>query len=203
MYLWRIELDLSSPQIRSAMRDHQKLHRLITGFFNASRQDAKLLFRYRTIGHKIVFYIYSSIPINRNDLPKNVNITGGKNVNNWLLKMKTGQTMNFDLLTMPFKKAYNDQIKNSRRKLLQQPEERLNWLNHKAEQNGFIILSVKEKPSMRIFCSHSADRGGSLYLDTWQYTGTLQITDEIKFRSAVQNGIGPNKAYGLGMLLLA
>ena len=82
-------------------------------------------------------------------------------------------------------------------------EERKVRLQRKSEQNGFSVLSLREDPAERIFGSHSAERGGRLYLDSWRYTGTLRITDEDLFRAAVRNGIGSDKAYGLGMLLLA
>ena len=33
--------------------------------------------------------------------------------------------------------------------------------------------------------------------------GMLKITDAVRFREAFENGIGPGKAYGLGLLMLA
>ena len=203
MYLWRIELDLSSPRVRLSLMDRQKLHQLVTGLFGASRKDAGLLYRYKTAGTKVLLYIYSSVPLDESRLSGDVRMTGERDVSAWLAGMGNGQILRFDLLTMPFKKVFDGTNKNSRRRLLRDPEERLAWLQRKAEQNGFSVLSVREDPAERIFGSHSAEKGGRLYLDSWRYTGTLRITDEDLFRTAVQNGIGPDKAYGLGMLLLA
>lgn len=203
MYLWRIELDLSSPRVRLSLMDRQKLHQLAAGLFGASRRDASLLYRYKTAGTKVLLYLYSSAPLREDALSWDIRLTGGRDVSGWLAGMETGQTLGFDLLTMPFKKVYDGEHRNSRRRRLKQPEERMAWLRRKAEQNGFALLSVREDPSERIFAAHTAARGGKLVLDAWRYTGTLQITDAERFRSAVQNGIGPDKAYGLGMLLLA
>ncbi len=203
MYLWRIEMDLSSPRIRQALMDRQKMHQLVTGLFGASRKDADLLYRYKTIGVKVLIYIYSSTQIEKGTLSGDVRLSAGQEVSGWLAGMQNGMVMNFDLLTMPFKKVYDGTHKNSRRRLLRQAEDRIEWLNRKAEQNGFSIITVREDPAERVFGIHPAARGGKLYLDTWRYTGTLRIEDETRFRSGVQNGIGPDKAYGLGMMLLA
>ena len=35
MYLSKVELELSNPGIHAAMRDYQKMHQLVNGFFNA------------------------------------------------------------------------------------------------------------------------------------------------------------------------
>ena len=203
MYLWRIELDLSSPRVRQGLADRQRLHQMLTGLFGASRRDAALLYRYKTAGTKIMLYLYSSLPICEESLTRDIRLTGGRDVSDWLAGMEAEQVMGFDLLTMPFRKVFDGEHKNSRRRLLKKPEERMEWLGRKAEQNGFVILSAREDPAERVFASHAADQGGRLFLDAWRYTGTLRITDAERFRAAVQYGIGPDKAYGLGMILLA
>ena len=40
-------------------------------------------------------------------------------------------------------------------------------------------------------------------MDSWCYTGLLQIVDAEAFRKTLCQGIGPGKAYGLGMLVLS
>jgi CRISPR-associated protein Cas6/Cse3/CasE subtype I-E len=78
----------------------------------------------------------------------------------------------------------------------------LAWLGRKAEQNGFRVLHADEVQEDKLSAVHPTEQGGRLYLDAYRYTGVLQITEEESFRTAVQRGIGPSLAYGLGMLLL-
>ena len=203
MYLWKFELDLSNYNVQQGLRDRQKMHQMVTGLFGASRHDASLLYRYIVVERKVQLYMYSSIPMREEAISKDFKFSGGREVSDWLDGMKNGQIRNFDLLTMPSKKIKMKNQKNSRRRLLLQPEERMKWLQRKAEQNGFAILSVREDPAERIFGIHPDERGGRLYLNTWRYSGVIQIQNEKLFRSAVENGIGPEKAYGLGMILLA
>ena len=39
-------------------------------------------------------------------------------------------------------------------------------------------------------------------MDPYCYTGILQIINADSFRSAMRQGVGPGKAYGLGMIML-
>ena len=116
--------------------------------------------------------------------------------------MQTGQTWGFDLVTMPFKKERRSDSGNSRRRMLRDEEERLEWLFRKAEQNGFAILDVQEIKDEKMNIYHPSDKGGKMVMDSYRYTGIMTIKDVSAFRKAVQEGIGPGKAYGLGMLLL-
>ena len=92
--------------------------------------------------------------------------------------------------------------KNSRRRILRTEEERLDWLRRKAEQNGFELVSCQELESGCQTGTHAVEQGGKMRMDSYHYQGVLRICHAEQFRSAVRNGIGPGKAYGLGMLLL-
>ena len=50
MILSRIDMALTDPGVRSALRDAQKMHRLVAGLFQVPREEAKLLYRIRTQG---------------------------------------------------------------------------------------------------------------------------------------------------------
>ena len=203
MILTKIEMHLSDPSARADLRDVQRMHQLVTGLFQTARQDSDILYRVRAHGAAISLYMYSSTPVEQSRLLPYMLLAGEKNLGDWLDTMESGQLWSFDLLTMPSKKvADGQQGKNSRRCVLRSQEERLAWLGRKAEQNGFAVLSTQEQIGEKLMGAHPSDKGGRLYLDTYCYTGTLQITDAEKFRTAVTRGIGPEKAYGLGMLLL-
>lgn len=95
-------------------------------------------------------------------------------------------------------------------------EKQVQWLRRKGEQAGFAILSVSPKPHVPNVRSIPEDRlvgrrqardsdGAStqespLIMRTVLFEGVLQVTDEARFRQALEGGIGPGKAYGCGML---
>ena len=41
MYLTKIEMKLSDAAVRAALKDAQKMHRLVSGFFQMQRKDAE------------------------------------------------------------------------------------------------------------------------------------------------------------------
>lgn len=202
MYLSRIDMSLSAPAVRAALRDAQRMHRLAAGFFGVSREEAQLLYRCRVRGLTVSLYLYSAVPAEPARIPPGMNLGGQRELSDWLSAMGVGQLLQFDLLTMPFKKTPDGKGGNSRRRVLRTQEERLRWLDRTAERHGFRVLRAEEAQDERVCASHGKERGGTLYLDAYRYTGLLEITDEAAFRTAVRSGVGPGKAYGLGMLLL-
>ncbi len=202
MVLSKIEMPLSEPAVRIVMRDAQKMHQLATALYQLPRQDANLLYRVRAEGHTVSLYLYADLPVDRARLLPWMQLAGERDLGDWLATMQAGQLRGFDLLTMPFKKVSDGMGRNSRRRVLRTQEERLAWLSRKAEQNGFTILTVQEEAGEKSCATHSESKGSRLYLDTYRYSGILRIDDVDCFREAVRHGIGPGKAYGLGMLLL-
>lgn len=78
----------------------------------------------------------------------------------------------------------------------------MDWLHRKAEQNGFVLLQAEEMEQSRSQGVHGKEKGGLMVWDAYRYQGVLQVADAALFRRAIAAGIGPGKAYGLGMLLL-
>jgi len=89
---------------------------------------------------------------------------------------------------------------NGRRVPLRGDVERLGWLTRKALASGFELLDgrVLEEGS------RSGKRGdASVTLSGARFDGLLTIVDPTLFRAALENGIGPAKAYGFGLLSIA
>lgn len=202
MYLTKIEMDLSSPGVRAALRDGQKMHRLVCGFFGAARKDAEILYRYRVNGITAEVYLYSAAPLDRTRLLPGMRFAGERDLTPLLNAMRENDTFQFQLVTAPFRKIAEPGVKNSRRRAIPEREERFAWLERKAAQAGFRICSLQETPAEKLSANHAAQSGGSLTVDAYTYTGVLQITDADLFRQAVCCGIGAEKAYGHGMLML-
>ena len=202
MYLSKVEMSLSDRSVRAALQDAQRMHQMAAGLYQTAREDAHLLYRTHVRGFDVGLYLYADRPVDRDRLLPGMRLAGERDVTDWLDSMAAGQTWHFDLLTSPCKKVADGSGKNSRRRVLRTHEERLSWLLRKAEQNGFALVDVQENAAERVFAAHPAEKGGGMFLDAYQYSGVLAITDAAAFRAAVSRGIGPGKAYGLGMLLL-
>ena len=109
-----------------------------------------------------------------------------------------GQVFLFDLLTHPSKKQ-KQAAGNSKRVFLKTAEERAAWLERQGAKCGFCVISLcQEEP----YDMHGKRSTGTMKLRVVRMKGQLQVLDAEKFAAAYQSGIGPEKAYGLGMLLL-
>ena len=91
---------------------------------------------------------------------------------------------------------------SDRRRLGIYSEEKLHqWIEKKAEQNGFKIephsLDIGS-PMDEVFVRNRV-RGKHVSVD---FQGALQVTDREKFKLAFENGIGSAKSFGYGMLML-
>ena len=112
--------------------------------------------------------------------------------------MTPGWQAGFDLLACPSKKIRREGT-NSARIFLRTPEERTVWLRRQGEKYGFLIRSVHEISETQV-CGKKET--GRIRLHAVHFSGLLEVTDVKTFQAAYARGIGPEKAYGLGMLLL-
>lgn len=202
MYLTKIQLDMRTRNLRNAIWDCQRMHRHITGLFGSARREKNILYRLNPGTATSTVYLYSDIPVSEDNLLPGMQLSGTRSMDEWIEQLSTEKTYGFDLLAMPSKKVAFEYGKNSRRVLLPTQEERLDWLMRKAKQGGFAILQVQEVNSTDNWGQHAAEQGGKFYFSSCHYQGTLTITDKAEFRETLRKGVGPEKAYGLGMLLL-
>ena len=201
MYLTKLIIPLENRKAAEALGDCQKMHRLVCSVFSAGRDEENLLYRVNVVHGSIQIYSYSEHRAVK--LPDGVHLAGQRDMSEWLETLSEGNCMGFDLLVSPSKKVYQPEMgKNSQRRILRNPTDRLNWLNRKAEQNGFRILDVREVSHEHSYGRHVGEKGGALHIDAYHYQGSLRVADEELFRKAVQVGIGPGKAYGLGMMMV-
>lgn len=197
MYLIKVVLDRRDA--RGLLADCQQMHRFITGFFGTDRQSGQILYRTNLVQSKLCIYLYAQSPAEH--IPDNCEVKQ-RDVTAWLDSMEEGQLWSFDLIAAPAKKVACEGKKNSQRRILRQPQERREWLERKAEQNGFVIHQAREQEQFHVSGKHKSDKGGMMYHDAYHYQGILQITDADAFRQALEKGIGSGKPYGFGMMMV-
>ena len=200
MYLIRVELERRRPEVRQALADCQKMHRLVAGLFGTSRQENDILYRTNILADQVHLYFYASRPAPEETARRYR--TAQRDITPWVTGLRPGQYLRFDLIAAPSKKVAEAGQKNSRRRILREPSQRLDWLERKAAQSGFAICQVEELEQVHASGKHPAERGGIMYHDAYHYQGILRITDPDAFHSALRKGIGPGKAYGFGMMMV-
>jgi CRISPR system Cascade subunit CasE len=130
-----------------------------------------------------------------------------------------GQRLRFRLAANPTKKI--DTMKKAERQSLApeqlqdkkgrhgkrvpvQPDQLLDWLVRRAQSEGFYVIedSTSIQPGY-IYMNKTRDGTAGQRLRSVRYEGILEVTDPDKFRDTLFRGVGPGKAFGLGLLSVA
>jgi CRISPR system Cascade subunit CasE len=88
--------------------------------------------------------------------------------------------------------------------------DRLPWRVDQPSRWGLRLLSHNDQPAVRIIgrqrlsFTKNLDSGGHrVVLETATYEGLVRVEDPVAATDALLNGVGPGKAYGLGLITLA
>lgn len=114
------------------------------------------------------------------------------------LHVAPGQRLSFRLSANPTKRLSAGTGNKGKRVGLYKVEEQIEWLQRKAAQSGFAVLSAMPTQQQR-----TDDRRHSLKFFSVQFDGVLQVTAPESFLHAIQQGIGSGKAFGFGLLSVA
>ena len=208
MYLSKIVLDIRHPSARQALRDINDMHRNLMAGFDMNtggetpRADMQVLYRVFEQRDQIYLLVSSQEKPNASALAVRgfrTDDTMIRDISALRTVFMPGKTLRFELLASPCRKAGGEG--NSKRFFLETVEERLAWLRRKGEQGGFEVLQAEEQGGRVDICGH---RGNSEVKNSAVlFSGVLKITDADAFWKSYTCGIGPGKAYGLGMLTVA
>ncbi len=132
------------------------------------------------------------------------------------LTFTPGQTLAFRLRANPTEKRWLPKDKddpNSEKKPMrvglyaneeQSAEERQRaWLERKGATGGFRILASNSVAEGKVYGRTSGETRHALQFDAVRFDGMLQVTDPAKLWETVQQGVGPGKGLGFGLLSLA
>jgi len=119
------------------------------------------------------------------------------------LNLAPGQVLAFRLRANPTARRRLPDGSRKRVGLCREEEQR-DWLERKAEQGGFRVLSVRTSNQTMVGGKiRRNDEAHKLRLLAVQFDGLLQVTDPDRLRDTVQQGIGSGKSLGFGLLSLA
>lgn len=150
-------------------------------------------------------------------------------VKEWEPQFHTGQTLRFRLIANPTFRPKKEDGSDGERRGLYREAERLDWLARQRDRCGFTLPLVRtilrQNGEPLIFRNRAHDEL-TLDLPTCQvvdlndgrrfpspkrnipfsaarFDGVLQVADVESFRHALENGIGPAKGFGFGLLSVA
>lgn len=182
MKLIKMTFDRSSASVRQCLIDRQDLHKNIQAFFGASREESRVLYR---ITKDSIYVTASTAPITTES--NGISVVAVKE----LTLPDDGEILRFNLFVRPYKKREGHRIP------LTNEQARLEWLFKQGQRYGFEYITVRENGHGTI---RSKLKG--FEVEGFYYSGLIRVIDKDKIADALENGIGAEKAYGLGMLLV-
>ena len=196
MIMSRISMNVLHPSARQALRDRNDMHRNLSIAIGEN-----FIYRVFDCRNKIeILVISENVPDEAELSKRGYGLISFRDMTPLKTLYKEGSVFAFDLLASPAKKIKREGSKNDKRVFLKTPEERKNWLTRQGEKYGFEILSdveSAEKPSFLV-----NRNSGTFWFTGVKFEGFLRVTDANLFWKAWEEGIGPEKAYGMGLLVV-
>ena len=192
MFITIYKLDIEKPLICKALTDVVFMHRQVQKMFNAPRCE-----------HQVLWYTESGYLMIKSDIAPVYEGIFGNGVTHNVSKMADawteGDRFRFRIRTSPSRSVHG---KLHYRKTA---EERKEWISRQFLKHGAIVVSCNEisKSNNILTGKENKKDGGNSSFTSWNYNGVLEIKDAERFKELYRNGMGSEKAYGSGMLVLS
>ena len=203
MFLSRVRLDTSIRKTQLAFASPNIFHGAVEEAF--SERQKRNLWRIDKLKGQYYLLILSEIMPCLEGLLQQFGHDGDtgeiKRYDSLLNRLEEGQNWRFRLVANPTRTIKNDK---GERKISAHVSEKyqIQWLAQKAEKNGFDLVSTMVTSSEWKIFKKNGSRS-SVRLKEVSFEGELIIKDLNLFKTALINGIGRGKVYGMGMLTIA
>lgn len=151
-------------------------------------------------------------------------------VKEWQPQFRAGQTLRFRLLANPTFRPKKEDGSDGERRGLYREHERLDWLARQSARCGFALPQaettlnrnggeplifrgrpynelVLDLPTCQVIDLNDGRRFPlpirKIQFSAARFDGVLQVTNAETFQQAIENGIGPAKGFGFGLLSVA
>lgn len=190
MYITQIELDLRNHQIFKKLRSLDDYHAYIESAFPAEQLlGVRKRHLWRLDGQTIL--LVSEDEPDKEALGKYGKVMA-KSYDRFLDNISTERPYQFRLVANPLQMG----IKN-RRIPCHGNSQRLEWLKKQGARYGFTVIQAKITGY-----KENRIRKHRFTVKSVTFEGILQVTDIKKFKQALEQGIGREKAYGCGTMTI-
>lgn len=207
MYLTRMELDMSKWDTRKALLSPNMFHGAIESSFPGERE--RRLWRVDEFQGRYYLLLLSEQIPDLSHMANQFGIEGSKqpwqtkSYDALLEQIQAGSAWQFRLTANPTKSVKSP--KTGKRGTVCAhitSEYQLKWLLDRCEAHGFSVdldeVIVTQSQWQRFYKGEQRKKTVSLLSVTFE--GILTVTDEVRFRQTLVEGIGRGKAFGLGLL---
>lgn len=208
MYLSRIKLNTSLRKTMQAMAAPNIFHGAVESAETGER--TRKLWRTDTLRSEHYLLILSENMIDLASVAEQFGYDGEyecKSYDGLLARLTNGSKWHFRLTANPTIQFADRNSEKGRGKVAAHitPKFQEKWLCEKAEKNGFSLTDGEYlvTSSRWYMFKKNRDDKNRVKLLSVTFEGLLTVTDADAFRNALVNGIGREKAYGMGLLTIA
>ena len=202
MYLYKLVNSMSYntdgdfKQLGHLVANADNVHHLLANLFGKEDEE-QWRGKYNILYRVDSFRPYTLIV--KSDIPIDMEEVSLQNFDIEVLKFNpvVGNEYNACLLFSPYRKNGE-----SKKRMVKDKEERLDWLTQKLTcTGGCEVLSIDEsRDKVCVYMKHSCSTKGEADLIGYDYDIKLKVLDKEKLIQTISKGVGPQKAYGFGLL---
>lgn len=213
LHLCRLRLNPEHPEVQRDVQNGVSMHKRLLKAF-PERPEARenralfgLLFRTEPEGIPLpTLLVQSEVVPDWSCLPRGyLHPLAGfemRRIETQISNLPTNRVFQFRLRASPVRTIRSPMMHRGRRVPLLEVEEIRDWLARKGNAGGFRLLSPPSVQRERPVQDRKRSPG-PLVLQSILFEGRLQVTDPVLIAETIRQGIGPGKAYGMGLLSLA
>lgn len=197
MYMTQIKLDIHNHMLFKKLKSYDDYHKYIEEAYPAElllNIRKRHLWRLHTANGQPTLLLVSEDEPDKQVLAKYSKSVIIKNYQPFLEKLNTKRYYRFSIIANP---GIYDKT-TDKFHISKNSTNDLKWLNLLGQQNGFHILNASVNNYQYIHIPAKKFGFRSVI-----FAGFLQITDLAKFKHVLVNGLGREKAYGMGLLTVA
>ncbi len=200
MYLSKFLIVEESHRTLPMLTNAQEMHKDIQRLFEYSRAEQHVLYRVYDAKQAIYVYVQSDIPprVNEQYCP-HLKLLNCTEMTKAYASVVARGKFQFNITCAPTVSKHRPG-KRSIRKFLQKSEDRIDWFRRKLEEGGCEVDFCEDRVDEGIFLKR---QGTPFMLGCATIEGVATIRDPDKFMEMLRAGVGPEKAYGCGLLMIA
>lgn len=205
MYLSQLNLNPHNRRVQKELAQPYQMHRTLMRSFPDNLEtpdDERVLFRVdidrRTGGVTVLMQSFLRPTWGWLENSGAVGyLLGSPKTKSFENKLRDGQVLSFRLRANPTVK------RQGKRYGLYKEEQQRDWLDRKAEQDGFKVQSVIVTQQPKIYSTvHRNGHSHRITMAAVRFDGTMAVRDADQLWGALQYGIGSGKSMGFGLLSL-
>lgn len=173
-----------------ALFDAEKMHKLLTSMTGKTREESNLLYRIEKDRNGLpIIFVQNDFPLASTEDMKLV-----KEPLNLERLIDSRNEITMSLVAAPLIHS------NNCRKLISDSDSRIKWVSDR--MSGIEIGSIRETGKRHVDILGHTDKGGKASLDLYEFKVIGHIVDKEAFKKLWQKGIGMEKCYGSGLMLV-